>query len=446
MTLKQVGQRVWPWAWRAALSGACLAAMLLLRGETRLQAAASRPPARETPPATYVTQPGDTLARLGQRFHLRPPALAAANGPLPTTNLAAFLTADLPAGQTLQVPGIVRHTGRGPHRPGEVAAVVVVPTPYPAQLNHLGTPRFVLADYMMWYSPNVFDGTKTFDIPAAGPYSSSDYGTIQRQVAQAQQACLDGFAAHWYGPFDPVTTGNFEQLLAASRGTNLQHAVLLLTNTWPGQGEQAMIDAINYVLANWVNHPNYRRVGGRPLLLFTDMSRPWGNDAEAWAAWSRIRAATDPDHNTLWMAEGLYTTFNPLFDGLYVYRIDHRDYPQAYLKQPRFAATLRGVEQQGGLPIGGLYWGDTIAPGYDDTRAGNTQMDFRAPQPAFARERGAGAYYAETFAVTAETGGDFLLVKSFNEWVEGTAIEPSRGEGDLYLNLTCQYANTYRQR
>lgn len=425
------------WAWRAALTALCLAAMLALSGEVRLLAA-------PVPPTSHVAEPGETLAELARRFHIPPLALLRANGPAPTADLAAYLKADLLPGQTVHLPVLTRRGGRTQRQPGEVALVIA--TPFPAQLNHLGTPKFVLADYMLWYSPDVFDGTKTFDIPAAGPYSSSDPATIRRQVAQAQQACLDGFAAHWYGPFDPVTTTNFDQLLAASVNTPLQHAALLLTNTWPGTDEQTLIDAINYVLTHWVDHPNYRRVGGRPLLIFTDMNRPFGSDAASLAAWTRIRAATDPNHTTLWMAEGLYTTYNPLFDGLYVYRIDHRDYPQSYLKQARFAGLLRAVEAQGGLPIGGLYWGDSIAPGYDDTRAGNTLNDFRNPSPAFARDRRAGGYYADTFAATAETGGDFLIVKSFNEWVEGTAIEPSQGEGDLYLNLTCQYANAYRER
>jgi len=68
------------------------------------------------------------------------------------------------------------------------------------------------------------------------------------------------------------------------------------------------------------------------------------------------------------------------------------------------------------------------------------------PAPAFARDRRNGAYYADTFAVTAKTGGDFLIVKSFNEWVEGTAIEPGESFGDLYLDMTCQFANEYRYR
>jgi len=76
----------------------------------------------------------------------------------------------------------------------------------------------------------------------------------------------------------------------------------------------------------------------------------------------------------------------------------------------------------------------------------NAPADFRSDAPHFARDRRNGGYYADTFAATAATGGDFLFVKSFNEWIEGTEIEPGKTYGDLYLNLTCQYANAYRSR
>ena len=313
-------------------------------------------------------------------------------------------------------------------------------------VNHLGTEKVVLADYMMWFGPDTFDGNKTWDVPASGPYNSDDYGTIQRHVAQAQQACLNGFAAHWFGPGDGRTTGNFERLLAASAGTNLRHAIVLQANILPGASEQSIIDAINFVLGHWAQSPNYLRLGGRPVIVFTDMPRPWGSDAAALAGWARIRAATDPNHTAIWMAEGLYPTYNPLFDGLYAYRIDHRDYPQSWLKQSRWAAGLRAVEQRGNLPIGGLYFADTIAAGFDDTRSVNAPGDLRSDAPHFARDRRGGAYYADTFAATASTGGDFMFVKSFNEWIEGTEIEPGASYGDLYLNLTCQFANAYRSR
>lgn len=404
-------------------------------------------------PAAYFARPGDTLARVARQFRLRPADLGALNGLPPSHPASAgLLTAGLTPGALIHLPPELRPSGRtnGSRNTQQAAATPApTPTPYPAALNRLGTPRFVLADYMLWYNPDTFDGTKTFDIPAAGPYQSADRATLRRHLAEAQQACLDGFSAHWYGPFEPVTTGNFERLLRESEGTAFRHAALLLTNTWPGATEATLTEAIRYVLDNWAGHPNYMRVGGRPLLLFTDMLLPWNHEALSLQGWTRIRNAVDPNHESLWMSEGLSTLYNPLFEGQYVYRIDHADYPQSWLKQPRFANLLRALERSlpaSSLPAGGLYWADTIAPGYDDTRAGNVVNDYRVPAPPFARDRRSGGYYADTWAVTAQTNGDFLLVKSFNEWVEGTAIEPGRTYGDLYLDLTCQYANEFRTR
>ncbi|MGQ0604606.1 MAG: LysM peptidoglycan-binding domain-containing protein [Anaerolineales bacterium] len=381
--------------------------------------------------ATYVVQRGDNLARIAQRFGVPYAALLTANQ-ITNPNLIQI-------GQTLVIPGVAQ-SAPAPSAPAASAPAAG------AGVNHLGTEKVVLADYVMWYNPEVFDGSKTWDVPRDGAYNSDDFGTIQRHVAQAGQACVNGFAAHWYGPQEGRTTNNFGQLLSASGGTGLRHAVVIQTNVLPGATEQMLIDAVNHVLANWAQHENYLRLGGRPVLIFTDMPRPWGSEAAAKEGWARVRAATDPQHNSIWMAEGLTTAYNPLFDGLYAYRIDHRDFPRSWLKQPRWAGNLRAVERRGNLPLGGLYFADTISPGFDDTRAANAGSDLRAPSPAFARDRRSGGYYADTFAATAQTGGDFLLVKSFNEWIEGTQVEPGSTYGDLYLNLTCQYANAYRGR
>jgi len=311
-----------------------------------------------------------------------------------------------------------------------------------AQVSKPSNNRLIEADFMMWYQPDLFDGTKTFDVPASGGYNSDDINTIRRQVALAQQACLNGFTAHWFGAKEPRTTANFSKLLAVSRGTGLKHAVVLLENSLRGTTEKDLIASVNYVLANWANHPNYLKIDGKPVIFFEGMMRPWGGVSAAKSGWAHVRQATDPNRKMIWFAEGLGPTFNPLFDGLYVYRIDHQTAPRSWLKQPVFASQLRAVEQQSGIK---QYFADTIAPGFDDTRSVKVRAtDVRTPAPAFARDRGAGAYYRDTFSVTAQTGGDLMLVKSFNEWVEGTAIEPGSKYGDLYLKLTCEMANAYR--
>ncbi len=396
--------------------------VLIIPGGSSTAAPAATSAAAGASSGTYTVQSGDTLYRIALKFGTTVAAIQAANG-LTTTAIGL--------GQVLTIPGA---SGSGSAAPTPAPTAAATPG-----VNHLGTEKVVIADYVMWYDASTFDGAKTWDVPSAGAYNSDDFSAIQRHVAQAQQACLNGFAAHWYGPTNNRTTNNFNTLLAASAGTNLRHAIVIQTNILPGATEQMIIDAINHAIANWAYSANYLRLGGKPVIVFTDMPRPWGTNSAALAGWTRIRAAADPNHNTIWIAEGLYPTFNPLFDGLYVYRIDHRDYPQSWLKQKRWADGLRAVGSQ-------LYFADTIAAGFDDTRSVNASGDLRSDAPHFARDRRGGQYFADTFAATANTGGDFLFVKSFNEWIEGTEIEPGTSYGDTYLNLTCRYANAYRNR
>jgi hypothetical protein len=79
-------------------------------------------------------------------------------------------------------------------------------------------------------------------------------------------------------------------------------------------------------------------------------------------------------------------------------------------------------------------------PGWDDLNSAQEHCaDLRVSSEPFARERADGAYYARTWEAMLPTVPDLILVHSFNEWVEGSYIEPSNHFGQRYIQLTSQW-------
>jgi len=84
-------------------------------------------------------------------------------------------------------------------------------------------------------------------------------------------------------------------------------------------------------------------------------------------------------------------------------------------------------------------------PGWDDLNSAQAHcVDLRVSSEQFARDRGNGAYYARTWEAVLPTAPDMILVHSFNEWVEGSYIEPSNHFGDRYIHLTAQWVAQFQ--
>jgi len=71
----------------------------------------------------------------------------------------------------------------------------------------------------------------------------------------------------------------------------------------------------------------------------------------------------------------------------------------------------------------------TVIPGYDD---------YKVTSPIVDRQNG--SYYNSFWEAAKSSSPDEYIITSFNEWHEGTEIEPSLEYQDLYINLT--YLNT----
>lgn len=287
--------------------------------------------------------------------------------------------------------------------------------------------RLVLAFYYAWFDKSTWSSGKISDQPAQ-PYDSRDRATIQRHVAQAKAAGIDALVQSWYGPSggtNNMTESNFATLLGVAQASGLRAAVDFET-TGPFFGSADDVQgALAALLAGHAKQPAYLRVGGRPVVFF------WRQQRFSVDQWAAIRQQVDPNRKSIWIAEGTDLAYLRVFDGIHLYSVAWSADPATVLVN--FGARVRKAAQDAG---GFRYWVATAMPGYDDTRLGRAG--------GFARARANGDYYRATFSGAAKSGADWTVITSFNEWLEGTQIEPSVSYGDTYLNLTRELAAAYR--
>jgi hypothetical protein len=304
---------------------------------------------------------------------------------------------------------------------GALLALFLFTQPLVAPAQAQTGPAPVLVYYYAWWAPEAVGPGKSPDWPAT-PYHSWDSSVIQQHVSQIASAGIDGMVVAWYGPteYNNQTETNFRMILdqAQANGTKALLSVDLGSASW-FKNTQEVIDGLNYALTVHAQHPAYFRYNGKPVLFF------WYQGRYSLADWQAIRQQVDPNHTSIWIAEGASPDALPTFDGLHMYTISWAD---------NVAGTLSSWGDRT-RSLGGL-WVGTAMPGWDNTYTQQSEK--------YVRERQDGAFYRESFAGAAASGPSMILITSWNEWWEGTHIEPSSNYGDFYLNLTRDLISEYK--
>jgi hypothetical protein len=83
------------------------------------------------------------------------------------------------------------------------------------------------------------------------------------------------------------------------------------------------------------------------------------------------------------------------------------------------------------------FWVAAVTPGYDDRRL----IDRTTPRVV---DRSNGSVYDAQWTTAIDTGADWAVVTSWNEWWENTQIEPSERYGTTYLQRTRVWSDAFK--
>ena len=256
--------------------------------------------------------------------------------------------------------------------------------------------------------------------PALGAYDSGDYaGAVAQHMAWVRQSGAGVIVYSWWGQNsyeDQLAMGVLDA--AAQQGVKVAWHL----EPYSGRSGASTVADINYINSRYGSHPAYYRDaahGNRPAFyVFESLNVP------DWSALSQVNGAN------IVLAQTTDTSKIAGFSGMYTY-------------DAIAGATAPGWAGAGAYAkANNLIWAPSVGPGYLDDRAvpGNTTPTL---------DRGNGATYDQEWnnALNPATGGlpSWVSVTSFNEWHEGSTLEPARGSppaGAGYLTYNGAYGKT----
>jgi hypothetical protein len=250
-------------------------------------------------------------------------------------------------------------------------------------------------------------------------YNSNDPNVIRRQIQQAKQLGIYAFAVDWYGSRHPFLDRTYALMQQIASREHF-HIALMYDETEEDDGHatEDALDAFSMAYKSYIGpgapgRDAYLTYQGRPVIFIFPKR---GN-----TDWNRVREmANQWEHPPILLyKDDPPPQFTKSFDGEYAWvhpgpkgwASDGSEWGEDYLEG--FYKKMANRRDQ--ITVG------TVWPGFDDTRASwslNRHIDQRC-----------GKTLQDTLGVFADNNTPdhpipFVLIATWNDYEEGTAIEP----------------------
>lgn len=301
--------------------------------------------------------------------------------------------------------------------------------------------RLVMTYYYYWYDQVSLDDPSLAQRPPAEP--PIDWRSVEwheRQLLDMASAGVDVALAVYWGTGPEWSVVGLERMVEARErllaaglrppaiglffDTNLYATILPdrpeLADLTSQDGIAVLADEVG-AFFDLVPACHRARIDGRPLVFF------WRADTE------------DGDRFTF--DDRTFASLNDLIGQRYGERL-HFALEQSWLAAAREAGVELGAAdlyRWGAALNGPRFLGRTVAvgPGYDDRRIEG--------RPGYTRDRGDGATYSRDLRLAVLSGTSWLLLETWNELWEGTAIAETQDSGRMYLGITARYTALFHQ-
>ena len=313
-----------------------------------------------------------------------------------------------------------------------------------AAIKYEDIPRKVLAFYYPWYGTQAFTGSwvhyedidteaKTIasstHYPSIGPYDSHDPEAVAYHMDMAERAGIDGFIVSWWGQGD-FSDNAMPVILDEAQKKGIE--VTIYYERVPEEKSERAVDDFLYILGKYGSHPAYQKVGGKPVIFV--YGRAMGQlDIVAWAS---VLAEVERRHPSglVAIADRYDRPAARIFDGIHTYNYAGAAAGRSpgqiiQMMRRRYSDAIKIADEFKRISC------LTIIPGYDDTKIRT---------PGLVVQRHDGKLYEQTWEMAIALKPHWVLITSFNEWHEGSEIEPSVEYGDQYIQLTRKWSDKFK--
>ena len=306
----------------------------------------------------------------------------------------------------------------------------------------------VLAFYYSWYRLyetsndkkhwNKIDDKKkeisdSAHYPKGGAYDSTNPEIIERHMKQAKEAGIDTFVVSWWGINSYETKEVFPLILDKAEKYDLTVTLYYEKNernSSEARIEQGLKD-LKFIYQEYANHPAFLKVNGKPVIFIYKRAI----HQMKWKEWAVIinRFEKETNNDFAFIVDYQNSIASTIFDGLHTYNLTSVAQDKS-LNKIKNNLENRYKEINNMAAKNNIISTLTVIPGFDSRKIGG---DTHIP-------RRKGKLYSAMWEKAMEINPNWVVVTSWNEWHEGTEIEPSLEFGDKYLKLTKKYARIFK--